>query len=139
MWLEEAGTSGDPRDTRVVCGCGKSLLLEQLFQAGRLGFCRGERPWIADVDPAGCKDDSGQPTKLRLLTRSATNAYFPQMATVISLPEAEDDSGGSWRSTFRRCVRLPLAELAIVRRIQSDQYAGLEGYSDEDVFAACSS
>ena len=106
MWLEEAGTSGDPRDTRVVCGCGKSLLLEQLFQAGRLGTCRGERPWIADFDPAGCKDDvTGQPTKLRLLTRSATNAYFPQVATVISLPEAEDRLGRIMAEHLTTCAR----------------------------------
>lgn len=136
MWLEEAGTSGDPRDTRVVCGCGKSLLLEQLFQAGRLGFCRGERPWIADVDPAGCKDDSGQPTKLRLLTRSATNAYFPQVATVISLPEAEDRLGRIITEHLTDLREVGSAqEVAMARKFNQTLRAALEGHSDEDVFA----
>lgn len=135
MWLEETGTSGDPRDTRVVCGCGKSLLLEQLFQAGRLGTCRGERPWISDFDPAGCKDDSGQPTKLRLLTRSATNAYFPQMATVISLPEADDKLGRIITEHLTDLREVGSAqEVAMARKFNQALRAALEGYSDEDVF-----
>ncbi|MDB5541246.1 MAG: hypothetical protein JWQ89_2973, partial [Devosia sp.] len=85
MWLEDGGTSADPRDTRIVCDCGASLSLEQLFQKGRLGPCRGERPWIGDRDPNGCTHD------LRLLIRSATNTYFPQVAKVISLPQTLDE------------------------------------------------
>lgn len=136
LWLEEAGTSGDPRDTRVLCGCGKSLLLEQLFQAGRLGFCRGERPWIGDVDPAGCRDDSSQPTKLRLLTRSATNAYFPQVATVISLPEADDTLGrivAEHLTDLREVASA--AEVGLARKFNQSLRAALEGYSDEAIFA----
>lgn len=136
LWLEEAGTSGDPRDTRVVCGCGKSLLLEQLFQKGRLGFCRGERPWIGDVDPAECKDDEGKPTKLRLLTRNATNAYYPQAATVISLPEADDALG---RTVAEHLTDLreaaSAAEIAMARKFNQGLRAALEGYPDEAVFA----
>lgn len=136
LWLEEAGTSGDPRDTRVVCGCGKSLLLEQLFQAGRLGFCRGERPWIGDVDPAGCKGDDGKPTKLRLLTRSATNAYFPQVATVISLPEADDTLGRIVAEHLTDLREVAGAtDVAMARKFNQILRAALEGHSDEAVFA----
>ncbi len=137
LWLEEAGTSGDPRDTRVVCGCGKSLLLEQLFQAGRLGFCRGERPWIGDTDPQGCKDeDNGGPVKLRLLTRSATNAYFPQAATVISLPEAEDALGRIVAGFLTELRDLDdAAEIKVARKSNQALRAALQGYSDEAVFA----
>ncbi len=72
MWLEESGTSADPRDTRIACDCGVSLTLEQLFQEGRLGRCAGERPWIGDRDPKPCNASKG----LRLLTRSATQHLF---------------------------------------------------------------
>src|SRR3984957_3589267 len=84
MWVEEKGTSADPADTAVICGCGKRLSLRDLFQAGRLGSCFGERPWLLDRDPNGCTE------KLKLLTRTATNTYFPQILTVISLPSEED-------------------------------------------------
>lgn len=85
MWVEEKGTSANPADTSVVCGCGKQLSLQELFVPGRLGNCRGERPWLLDRDPDGCDQ------KLKLLTRTATNTYFPQVYTVISLPTAEDE------------------------------------------------
>jgi hypothetical protein len=84
MWIEEKGTSADPADMTVVCGCGKELSLQALFQVGRLGTCRGERPWLLDKEPLGCDQ------KLKLLTRTATNTYFPQVYTVISLPAEED-------------------------------------------------
>jgi hypothetical protein len=84
MWLADSGTSADPRDTRAVCDCGRSLTLEEART--RLGPCRGERPWIGDRDPVACDAPKG----LNLLIRSATNTYIPQVAKVISLPRAED-------------------------------------------------
>jgi hypothetical protein len=85
MWVEEKGTSADPADTSVVCACGRRLSLRDAFQPGRLGKCRGDRPWLLDRDPDGCGE------RLKLLTRTATNTYFPQVYTVISLPSEEDD------------------------------------------------
>jgi Domain of unknown function (DUF1998) len=85
MWVEEKGTSADPADTSIVCGCGRRLSLQDTFQPGRLGICRGERPWLLDRDPDGCD------LNLKLLTRTATNTYFPQVYTVISLPTEEDE------------------------------------------------
>ncbi len=85
MWVEEKGTSADPAETSVVCGCGRRLSLQDTFQPGRLGICRGERPWLIDRDPDGCD------LNLKLLTRTATNTYFPQVYTVISLPTEEDE------------------------------------------------
>ena len=85
MWVEEKGTSADPADTSIVCGCGRRLSLQDTFQPGRLGKCRGDRPWLLDRDPDGCGDN------LKLLTRTATNTYFPQVYTVISLPSEEDE------------------------------------------------
>jgi hypothetical protein len=85
MWVEETGTSADPADTVVICGCGSRLSLQEAFQPGRLGKCRGERPWLLDRDPEGCTDN------LKLLIRTATNTFFPQVQTVISLPVEEDE------------------------------------------------
>lgn len=85
MWVEEKGTSADPADTSVVCSCGRRLSLQDAFQPGRLGKCRGDRPWLLDRDPDECGEN------LKLLTRTATNTYFPQVYTVISLPSEEDE------------------------------------------------
>lgn len=132
MWLKDSGTSADPRDMSIVCDCGRSLTLEQLFQKGRLGPCRGERPWIGDRDPNSCDAPNG----LTLLTRSATNTYFPQIATVISLPQAEDELsrriGQHWSELQK--VANP-ADVASARKFNSRIAASLEGFSDEEVFA----
>ncbi|WP_375380986.1 DrmB family protein [uncultured Sphingomonas sp.] len=130
LWLEERGTSGDPQSTRVVCGCGAALSLRDAQADGRFGKCRGRRPWLHTDEPGGCDEN------LRFLTRTATNAYFPQVLTVISLPAAEDlltrlveghmDALG-WTETA--------ADVAAARKSNPALRAALEGWGDEDVLA----
>jgi hypothetical protein len=130
MWIEEKGTSADPADMTVVCSCGKDLSLQQLFLPGRLGNCRGERPWLTDRDPNNC----GQ--KLKLLTRTATNTYFPQVYTVISLPTAEDELTKLVQNVSDELKNVnSAADIAVAKRFNSKIDAALAGYSDEDIFA----
>jgi hypothetical protein len=130
MWVEEKGTSADPADMTVVCACGKNRSLQELFQPGRLGFCRGERPWLLDRDPNGC----GQ--KLKLLTRTATNTYFPQVYTVISLPTEEDDLTRLVDSVSGELSNAQSArDIAAAKRFNSKIAATLGAYSDADIFA----
>ena len=131
MWLVDGGTSADPRETRIVCDCGRSLTLEELFQPGRLGPCRGERPWIGDRDPVPCNAPKG----LCLLTRSATNTYFPQVATVISLPQAEDELSRRIEQHWSVLQKAPNAAwIGIARDANPAIGASLTGYSDDEVF-----
>ena len=132
MWQEDAGTSADPRDTRIVCECGASLSLEELFQPGRLGACPGERPWIGDRDPNACDAPNG----LRLLTRSATNTYFPQVARVISLPQTVDELAHrieNFWSVMEGCTSVD--DVRMARRFNPALKANLEGYTDEEVLS----
>ncbi len=130
MWLVERGTSADPRDTLVECDCGKSLSLEQAFAPHRLGTCWGDRPWLGDRDPAGCTNP------LRFLTRTATNTYFPQVATIISLPSGEDTLSRLVQTHFDDLAATKSAEdVGLARRFNRALAASLEGYSDADVFA----
>lgn len=132
MWIVETSTSADPRDTRVVCDCGSSLTLEDLFQPFRLGSCRGERPWIPDTDPVNCDAPRG----LRLLTRSATNTYFPQVVSVISLPQAEDELSRRIEENWAVLEKATSALwVGIARDANPNVGAALQGYSDEEVFA----
>ena len=83
LWLEERGTGADIGDTFGVCDCGeeRSLYEASISGAGALGHCEGKRPWIGQFAQESC----GEP--YRLLVRTASNAYFPQTMSVISLPE----------------------------------------------------
>ncbi|MEH3100970.1 DUF1998 domain-containing protein [Sphingomonas adhaesiva] len=130
LWMEERGTSGDPSATRIVCGCGAALSLRDAQADGRFGKCGGRRPWLRTPEPTECGEN------LRFLNRTATNAYFPQVLTVISLPAAEDDltrlieahwDAIDWVATA--------AEMTIARRANPSLRAALDGWSDADVVA----
>jgi hypothetical protein len=83
LWLDERGTSGDLADLVVRCECGKSRSLYEATQLemNPLGTCRGVRPWLGKDSNEDCKLPG------RLLIRTASNAYFPQVVSVLSLPD----------------------------------------------------
>ncbi len=85
MWVEEKGTSADPADTTIVCGCGKPPVASGDVPAGPARQMPRRAAVAARPGPEGCGE------KLKLLTRTATNTYFPQVYTVISLPTEEDE------------------------------------------------
>ncbi|MCK4302885.1 MAG: DUF1998 domain-containing protein [Candidatus Eisenbacteria sp.] len=83
LWLDERGTSGDLGDLVVRCECKKSRRLSEAAQIemNALGTCRGARPWLGRHAHEDCKLPS------RLLIRTAANAYFPQVVSVLSIPD----------------------------------------------------
>lgn len=82
LWLDETGTSGDLTDLWVRCECGAARSMLDASDQGKaaLGACQGTRPWLGAYSHEPC----GIPG--RLLIRTATNAYFPQVVSVLSLP-----------------------------------------------------
>jgi hypothetical protein len=130
MWVEERGTSADPADMTIVCGCGKSLSLQGLFQPGRMGSCRGERPWLLDRDPESCGK------KLKLLTRTATNTYFPQVYTIISLPAEEDALTRIVEDVSDELKNAKsIGDIAIAKQFNTKLAAALGPYDDAEVWA----
>jgi hypothetical protein len=83
LWLEERGTTGDLDEIWVTCECGAERVMSQAarMELKALGNCNGSRPWLGP----GTKESCGAPN--RLLIRSASNAYFPQLISVISIPD----------------------------------------------------
>jgi hypothetical protein len=84
MWIEERGTSGDIAETVIGCECDvrpRSLYDAFGIETGPLGFCQGKRPWLGPNTEENCRQS------YRFLVRSASNAYFPQIFSVLSLPE----------------------------------------------------
>ena len=131
MWLEERGTSADPADTFVVCDCGvDQLSLQQAFAPGRLGKCLGARPWLGREAQEYCDNH------LRLLTRTATNTYFPQVVTVISLPSAEDELGQLLATNADELKEVDsVNDVAQAIRFNSKLREALRGWTPDQVFA----
>lgn len=86
LYLDERSTTGALVDIEVSCSCGiqpRSLAQAATKGSRALGLCDAARPWIGSYsrDQKGCKEYS------RLLIRSASNAYFSQTLSVISIPD----------------------------------------------------
>jgi hypothetical protein len=82
--LEDTGQTGAVTDLLVRCPTHKAKKnLGSAFGPGSrkvLPACMGERPWLGDVDPDGCDQHP------RVLLRGASNAYFPIVASALSIP-----------------------------------------------------
>lgn len=130
MWLEDRGTSADPKDLSISCECGARIEFENLFASGVLGKCQGYRPWLGDTDHEDCTKP------LKLLIRGATNAYFPQVASVISLPTASDrlvDLLSKHLSGFST-ISSP-AEIEVVFRFNPALAREFEDYTHDEMFS----
>jgi hypothetical protein len=94
LLLEEHGTSGDLADLFVRCtihGPGRSLVdaKQRDNNPTPLGLCQGKRPWLGAYSHEVCGGEEGPPQPNRLLVRSASNAYFSQTVSAISIPEGD--------------------------------------------------
>ena len=85
-----AGPAASSVTSRSSAAAGRSLACRR--QLGPVGSVSAtvSMPWISAQAREDCTTD-GRATQLRLLTRSATNAYFAQTISVISLPIEEDE------------------------------------------------
>jgi hypothetical protein len=96
LWVDEVGTSGDLGDVWIRCGCGqrRRMMEASQIELEALGRCNGSRPWLG----RNTNEECGRPN--RLLIRTASNSYFPQILSVISIPEttseAEDAVNELW-------------------------------------------
>ncbi|MDH3663646.1 MAG: DUF1998 domain-containing protein [Alphaproteobacteria bacterium] len=137
MWLEEKGTSAAPTDTIISCDCGRSVPLDHVFAEGRLGRCGGRRPWLRTYENQQPHEQCSN--NLRFLTRTATNTYFPQVASVISLPEGQNELEKTLaRAEIAEALKHVevAAEIGQARKFNPKVKDALESWSDEEVFAA---
>ncbi len=137
LWIDERGTSGDLTAITIRCECGK---LKELSAATKqkdvpLGFCSGDRPWLGAYGRERCGRSDGKALPSRLLVRSASNAYFAQTLSVISIPEGDaairEAVDRVWADFLQYCDSL--SDVTRERKKQRVS-AELEGLSDEDVW-----
>jgi hypothetical protein len=136
LWMDERGTSGDLTAITIRCECGKSKALSAATKVDDfpLGYCNGERKWLGNYGREICGGAAGKGKPSRLLVRSASNAYFSQTLSVISIPEAG--------SAIRRAVDVVWTEFLQYCESKADVTSerrkprvssALEGHSDADV------
>lgn len=130
--LKESGTSGDLSELRVVCECGmkRNLREASIMEDNPLGHCRGRKPWLGGYSSEEC-DQLG-----RLLIRTASNAYFPQSVSVLSLPDQAAELDSVIEELWAHLEAIEeLGEVDYERRKQFVK-PKLERYSSQDIFEA---
>jgi len=134
LYLEERSTTGALVDVWATCSCGEKRSLAQAAVKGSkaLGRCNGARPWLGSYSHEPCDRLS------RLLIRSASNAYFSQLLSVISIPDRKaplDELVKSLWDDGLSVVAANPAALAVVRQIPK-LATRLAGVSDADLLAS---
>ena len=133
LWMEERGTTGDLSEIWVTCDCGAERPMSQAarLDLGALGSCNGSRPWLGP----GTKEKCGEPN--RLLIRSASNAYFPQLLSVISIPDTRSPIDEVVRSLWADFLS-DIDTLESLRKIRKKPSVAtrLEGLEDESILSS---
>ena len=133
LWVDERGTSGDLSEVWVRCECKAERQMIDATKADyhALGRCNGWQPWLGPRVFEPCDEAN------RMLVRTASNAYFTQTMSVISLPDRDEAIARAvdqvWEH-FLQYVEDP-DDLTKERRRKPPVAAALEGLSDADVFA----
>ncbi|HUQ70723.1 MAG TPA: DUF1998 domain-containing protein [Planctomycetaceae bacterium] len=130
LWVDERGTSGDLSEVWIRCECGRERSMAQAAQLQNraLGHCDGSRPWLGPR----MREQCGEPN--RLLIRTASNAYFPQTMTVISLPDRDETVRQAIDAVWE-FLEAAENEADVAReRKKAKVKAALEGVSDKEAW-----
>ena len=135
LWLDDLGATGELNELRVRCDCGlpPRYISEAVGKENpALGRCDGSQHWLGQ---AAEREECDQMS--RLLIRTASNAYFPQKLSVISMPdlgrEVHAAVGPLWEGYLKAVTSVEI--LQIVKGM-GEVGAALEGFSDDQVMQA---
>ncbi len=134
LWIEERGTSGDLSEIWIVCECGAHRSLRDAAKRDQspppLGKCNGSRPWLNDIE-CSC----GEPNWL--LQRNASNAYFPRLLPVISIPDSMERVEVLVLDLWENFFRFSETAADVARdRTRPDLTARLQAFTDDELVAA---
>ncbi|HEY9695838.1 MAG TPA: DUF1998 domain-containing protein [Trichocoleus sp.] len=140
LWLDEGGSGNDFVDIFVRCEACKARrpLSDATVPNGRvLDSCKGHRPWIGPAAQELCiSPTTGKPENNRLLVRSASNAYFAQVLSVISLPDSDEALRKAVDLVYEDYLQFA-EDISDVKRDRKKQKVAIaiEGFSDEAIWA----
>lgn len=131
LWLDERGTSGDLSEVWVRCDCKAERPMSDAarMETRSLLTCDGLRPWLG----AQSRERCGEPN--RLLIRNASHAYFPQLMSVISLPDRNETVKQAVDAVWQFLEEVEDLETLQYERRKAKVKAALENVSDEEVMA----
>jgi Domain of unknown function (DUF1998) len=148
LWLDEGGSGNDFEEIFVRCeqtGKRRPLSQAKVNDSKVLGFCEGHRPWLGPrgketcrsykVNSAGDIVETGQPEYSRLLVRSASNAYFSQTLSVISMPDQDAELKMAMDRFYEDDLQYAEDLVDIRKELKKPKFADLVGFGADVVWA----
>lgn len=127
----DEGASGDFSEIWVRCECGLSRRLADAMAEHAGPRCEGVRPWLGSEPNEGCSVPH-----MRLLVRTASNGYFAQTVSALSIPEPGRELERSLEALVGDLEAIEgVGDLPGARKYNKKLASALEGVSDEDAFA----
>ncbi len=123
------GATGDFSEVRVICACGASEPLSAALARDTNPYCNGERPWLGGEGKETCEE------RVRLLVRTASNSYFAQVVSALSVPDEGRELDDAVQREWKVLKAATAETLPAFRTIPSVKIA-LADYSDDEVLAA---
>ena len=130
LWIEERGTGGDLAEVWVRCECGKGerSMAQAAESRQSLGHCDGSRPWLGPYSKESCNEMN------RLLIRTASNAYFTQLMSAISLPDRNENLREAVETVWDFVGEVEDIEMLQYERKKSKVSKVLEEFPNFEVF-----
>ena len=123
--------TGDFASMKIEClSCGSDRLLIDAMVEGQNQNCKGKRPWLGPMgDEAGCMAPA------RLMVRTASNAYFSQVESALTIPSGGPRVHDAVRGQWGILQAATEQTLPAFRHIPAVQ-AALGGMTDAEVLRA---
>ena len=137
LWLDEGGAGNDFAEIYVRDASNhnerRPLSEATVREAPVLGVCRGRQPWLGPRVAEACDKPN------RLLTRSASNAYFSQTMSVISIPDQDADIKDAVDRVWEDFLQYAESEADVRKERRKEKVAvALQGLTDEAVWTEVS-
>lgn len=136
LWLDEGGAGNDFAEiyVRDESNNARRPLSEAMVRdAPVLGTCSGRQPWLGPRAYERCDEPN------RLLTRSASNAYFSQTMGVISIPDTDEAIREAVDRVWEDFLQYAESEADVRKERKREKVAAaLDGFSDDLVWAEVS-
>lgn len=134
LWFDEGGAGNDfaeifVRDERNN-NRRRALSHATIPGANVLGRCSGRQPWLGPRVFTACDEHN------RLLTRSASNAYFSQTLSVIAIPDRDAALRKAVEEVYEDFLQYCEGQDDVAReRRKARVMNAIEGHADEAVWA----
>lgn len=125
------GASGDFSDIFIECtSCHARRPLSSATSPDFPLSCNGKRPWLGSEGNEECEEH------LRLLVRTASNAYFSQTMSALAIPEVENDLHDRVSDHWEALKSVTLEALPTIREFVDPVKYAFEGVTDDDLYEA---